>query len=435
MGATKRLSTAFVGSAPSGQHGAASSSWLSQDRFGAPPLAHLAFLVLAVLLWYWAHQNLTEEVPIENRAALDAVLSGEAAEAWVVVERPSERQLLRLAGPQERLARFQSVLSEARNRAVFPYLVPTNRLPTDESIRRFELEVQLGEFQSLTGVTVPSEVQVAFAQEEVKVRFVLERRVLAPATVDTSAIIHPAAYQLAVTLPRPLSARGAWGRLQPSMGLDGRVIARVEAYDFSREIEAAAAGMFGSKRDEELAKPRRVRLRLVPVTGVEYLSLGNEGLAPVQEIEVDLHLQARNVMERVDKELPISFTLPKWMLDKGARIDSASTPSSVQIPLLVNASQREWLDSGRVRLVCDLSALRASDGVVVPGPSVDPGSGKAVLYTFEIRQPVFPLRLESTDRTVFDYRLLPEWIAQGWSEERVYGIPLRVWWVQEREGG
>lgn len=400
------------------------SGWLMKERFGAPIIAHVAFLALSILLWGWSYQQLTEEITVENRAALELVLSPDQRAEWAVIERPNERLSLSVSGPKERIDRFQTELAASRNRAIFELALPEGALDVSVDESRVRIEAPLEDFGQLTGVSIPDQVQVRFAEPESKVAFVLERMLVRPVTMEWSGVVHSPAWQLTAKLKQPLSARGPAGRMSLAASSDGGIVARVERFDLMAEMERLSVGADSVKRQEVFRSPRTLRLRLLPVSGIEFLSSGQGGvLEPTNEVDAEVSLSPSAQYQLVRLELDVDYLLPAWMQEVGARVEAIGSWKTVTVELLVSAAQARDAQVAGVRLVCDLTSLRASEGKVVADPR-----GIASESVVRIDAQSYPVRIEVADRSRFDYRLSDAARAAGRTDTNVSEVQIGFTW-------
>lgn len=408
----------------SGQMPVHRPGWLMREKFGAPVVAHIAFLALSVLLWGWSYGQLTEEVTVENRASLRLDLP-QGERRWAVVSMPTERLSLSVSGPKERIDRFQSEVSESRGRAAFYFAVAPEALTADDSETRIELSVPLGEFGPIAGVVVPDQVLVKFAEPETRVKFVLERVMVRPAAVDWSGISQSLAWQLSANLKQPLSVRGPVGRLNEVTQPDGRVTVRVRPYDLLRELDALARNADAAAREAIFREPRDIRLALVPMEGLEYLSAGADGeLTAVNDVTATVSLAPSARYEPVRLTLDVAWLLPSWMQEAGARVVPEGPWQSVPVELLVNSAQLDGASAAGVRLVCDLTHLRPSDGVESSGAGNPAGKRE-----FIIESRPYAVRIEVADRSRFDFRIPQPLQLDGKSESRIADVTLSVRWT------
>jgi hypothetical protein len=412
----------------SGQLPVQRAGWLMREKFGAPVLAHIAFLALSVVLWGWSYQQLTEEITVENRASLQLSFP-DGNKRWAVVSRPSERLSLSVSGPKERIDRFQAEVTESRGRAVFTYEVPAEALSDDDSETRIELAVALGDFGPITGVGIPDQVQVRFSEPESKVVFVLERVMIRPAAVDWSGVSQSLAWQLSAKVKQPLSVRGPVGRLNELTQPDGRVTVRVKAYDLMRELEGLARGADSARREEIFREEREIRLGLVPIEGLEFLSPHPDGgLVQVSEVVAGVSMVPSARYQPLALTLDVSYLFPAWMNASGVKMEPSGNWQSLVLELLVNSAQLESAQSAGVRLVCDLTQIQRTEGVRLTGVAGPDGN---LRDAFVIDPKAYPVRLEVTDRSRFDFRIPQSLQMDGKSESRIAEVTLGFRWFAE----
>ncbi len=395
-----------------------------------PYATHGVLILLASMIWYMSYRSVETTETIERSATLELVLPEELRDQWVVVAEPTERPTLRVRGPKERIDLVRARLRSQPRGGVFQFTVTPEWIGEEVNGTKIEREVSLDQFGDVSNILVPGEAELTFETPAQVVRYTLEAVHSRRVTLTADAIKLPESYEPTLRLFSELWVRGPASKVEPLL-IPGETQARLqlEPWDLASEIARELELVPREQREQVVTKARRVSRPLVRPDGVEIL-LGESGTVlrrPEADIEIALESRAQYMEKQVI--LPISYLLPTWMIDRKVEWDTDDEFNTLPLRLLVTAQQEANFNERNVKLICDLTHLRESDGLTEGNP--DPETG---FVNRRIVKREYPVRMEVKDRASLDYRFTDEMISRNRTEQEVYRVKVGLVWKVASSG-